>query len=132
MLARVHAAVVLAGRPGLVKAYPHSLLEALAAGRPVVVSGGNPMAAYVRDTGCGRVVARLETADLVEAIRELRQDYKAYRARAAEVGRRDFSQEDLVAAHRELYRALLDTRAPGRSASRSRAQARAGGALVAA
>ena len=51
VLARVHAAVVLAGRPGLVKAYPHSLLDALAAGRPVMVSAGNPMAEYVRETG---------------------------------------------------------------------------------
>ena len=56
VLARVHAAVVLAGQPGLVRAYPHSLLEALAAGRPVLVSDGNPMAEYVRATGCGRVV----------------------------------------------------------------------------
>ncbi len=106
VLTRVHAAAVLAGHPGLVKAYPHSLLEALAAGRPVVVSDGNPMAEYVRDTGCGRVVPRLRAPDLLEAIRQLRQNYAAYRARAAEAGRRDFSQEELVVAHRELYRAL--------------------------
>ena len=85
-MARVHAAAVLAGRPGLVKAYPHSLLEALAAGRPVVVSGGNPMAAYVRDTGCGRVLARLDATELVTAIGALRRDYETYRARAAAGG----------------------------------------------
>jgi glycosyltransferase involved in cell wall biosynthesis len=106
VLTRVHAAVVLAARPGLVKAYPHSLLEALAAGRPVLVTDGNPMAEYVRDTGCGRVVRGLRAADLIEAIRLLRQDYAWYQTRAAEVGQRDFSQDALVAAHRELYRAL--------------------------
>jgi glycosyltransferase involved in cell wall biosynthesis len=106
VLARVHAAVVLAGRPGLVKAYPHSLLEALAAGRPVLVSDGNPMADHVRESGCGRVVPGLGEADLLEAIQRLRQDYAVCRTRAVEVGRRDFSQEDLAAAHRELYRAL--------------------------
>ena len=93
MLRRVHAAVVLAGRPGLVKAFPHSLLEALAAGRPVLVSEGNPMAEYVRETGCGRVVPRLAAADLLEAIRLLRLDYATCRARAVDVGQRDFSQE---------------------------------------
>jgi glycosyltransferase involved in cell wall biosynthesis len=106
VLTRVHAAVVLAGRPGLVKAYPHSLLEALAAGRPVLVSDGNPMAEYVREMGCGRVVPGLREADLIEAIRGLRQSYAAYRTRAHEVGRRDFSQEALATAHRDLYRAL--------------------------
>jgi glycosyltransferase involved in cell wall biosynthesis len=106
VLTRVHAAVVLAGRPGLVKAYPHSLLEALAAGRPVLVSDGNPMAEYVRETGCGRVVPGLGGDDLSEAIGQLREGYAASRARALEVGRRDFSQEALATAHRDLYRGL--------------------------
>jgi glycosyltransferase involved in cell wall biosynthesis len=107
VMARIHAAVVLAGRPGLVKAYPHSLLEALAAGRPVVVSGGNPMAAYVRDTGCGRVLDRLDETELITAIGELRRGYETYRARAAAVGRQDFSQEDFITAHRRLYQAVV-------------------------
>ncbi len=106
LLSRVHAAVVLPGRPGLVRAYPHSLLEALAAGRPVLVSDGNAMADYVRDTDCGRVVPGLETGALIEAIQGLRQGYEGHRRRAAEAGRRDFAQEDLVTAHRELYGAL--------------------------
>jgi glycosyltransferase involved in cell wall biosynthesis len=106
VLARVHAAVVLAGRPGLVRAYPHSLLEALATGRPVVMSDGNPMAEHIRETGCGRVVSGLEATDLIEAIQQLRQNYEAYQARARAVGRRDFSLEKLVTAHRDLYQAL--------------------------
>jgi glycosyltransferase involved in cell wall biosynthesis len=106
VLARVHAAVVLAARPGLIRAYPHSLLEALAAGRPVLVSDGNPMAEHVRKTGCGLVVPGLAATDLIEAIHQLRQDYEVYRMRAREVGRRDFSLEELVTAHRTLYQSL--------------------------
>ena len=107
VMARVHAATVLTTQPGLVKAYPHSLLEALAAGRPVVVSSGNAMAAYVEDTGCGRVLARLDKAELIAAVGALRQGYETYRARASDVGQRDFSQEEFVAAHRRLYQALV-------------------------
>ena len=102
----VQEVVVLAGQPGLVRAYPHSLLEALATGRPVLVSDGNPMAEYVRETGCGHVVPSLEEPHLIDAIRQLRQSYEAYRARAREVGRRDFSLEALVTAHRNLYQTL--------------------------
>ena len=96
VLTRVHAGVVLAERPGLVKAHSHSLLEALAAGRSVVVSDGNPMADYVREIGCGRVVPGLSAPGLVEAIR----------TRAREVGKRDFSLEEFVTVHRRLYQAL--------------------------
>lgn len=106
VLAEVHAGVVLAERPGLVKAYPHSLLEALVAGRPVLVSDGNPMADHVRETGCGRVVHDLSVPGLIEAIRQLRQDYDGYRARAREVGARDFALEAFLGAHRRLYQAL--------------------------
>jgi glycosyltransferase involved in cell wall biosynthesis len=106
VLTRVHAAVVLAGQPGLVRAYPHSLLEALAAARPVVVNDGSPMAEYVRATECGCVVPGLETADLIAAVHDLRRSYEAYRARARVVGKRDFSQEELVDAYRDLYHAV--------------------------
>ena len=65
------------------------------------------MAAYVEETGCGRVLARLDRAELVAAIGALRQGYERYRKSAAEVGQRDFSQEEFVAAHRRLYRTLV-------------------------
>ena len=107
VLTRVHAAVVLADGPGLVKAYPHSLLEALAAGRPVVISDGNPMAAYVQAVRCGCVVQGVDQASLGEAIRELRRSYPVYRAHATEVGKRDFSQEALVSAYWDLYCGLV-------------------------
>jgi glycosyltransferase involved in cell wall biosynthesis len=106
VLTRVHAAVVLATGPGLVRAYPHSLLEALAAGRPVILSDGNPMAEYVRAMECGRVVPGADVHALAEAISDLRQNYERFRARAREIGKRDFSQERLVAAYRSLYGAL--------------------------
>jgi glycosyltransferase involved in cell wall biosynthesis len=107
VLTQVHAAVVLAAGPGLVKAYPHSLLEALAAGRPVLISAGNPMADYVRARECGRVVPRVDSATVVEAIQELRRRYGVYRARASEVDTREFSKEGLVAAYGDLYRSAI-------------------------
>jgi glycosyltransferase involved in cell wall biosynthesis len=106
VLARAHAAVVLADWPRLVKAYPHSLLEALACGRPVLVSEQIPMAEYVRETACGEVVGGLDESDLRGAIERLRESYDTLAANALRVGRRDFRQEDLLAAYQAVYKSI--------------------------
>jgi glycosyltransferase involved in cell wall biosynthesis len=103
VLARVHAAVVLASDPTLVKAFPHSLLEALAVGRPVLVSRALPMADYVEETGCGQVVAAVSAGEVLDALAQLEAGYGACCAAASRVGRRDWQQQRLVEAYRELY-----------------------------
>ena len=103
VLARVHAAVVLATDATLVKAFPHSLLEPLAAGRPVLVSRALPMADYVAETGCGQVVEAVSPEGVLAALARLEARYEACREAALRVGQRDFSQQALVEAYRRLY-----------------------------
>jgi glycosyltransferase involved in cell wall biosynthesis len=109
VLARVHAAVVLADNPTIVKAYPHSLLESLAAGKPVLISRCIPMADYVAETGCGQVVGRVTAADLLQAIERLIEHYDDFQASALRVGHRDFAQQALLASYERLYGDLLAT-----------------------
>ena len=103
VLARVHAAVVLAQEATLVKAFPHSLLEALAAGRPVLVSRALPMADYVERTGCGQVVETVSPEGVLEALERLAMNYDAHQATALRVGRRDFSRKALMNEYERLY-----------------------------
>ncbi len=103
VLAEVHAAVVLAAEATLVKAFPHSLLEALAAGRPVLVSRALPMADYVARTGCGQVVEHISVEGVLEGLARLEADYQVCQGKALEVGGRDFSWEGLVEAYGRLY-----------------------------
>ena len=110
VLSRAHAAVVLANKQKLVKAYPHSLLEALTCGRPVLVSDCIPMAEYVRKTQCGEVVQSLAPSDLLQAIQRLKENYEDYRLNARRVGKTDFSQEDLVNSYRKLYESVAGSR----------------------
>lgn len=103
VLAGVHAAVVLATDATLVRAFPHSLLEALAAGRPVLISPVLPMADYVRRTGCGQVVETVSPEGVLTALARLEASYTACRAMALEVGQRDFSQQAFTEAYQRLY-----------------------------
>lgn len=106
VLARVHAAVVLADDTTLVKAFPHSLLEALAAGRPVLVSRALPMADYVAQTGCGQVVEEVSPEAVLAALARLEANYETCQAVALRVGQRDFSRQALVEAYGRLYQTI--------------------------
>jgi glycosyltransferase involved in cell wall biosynthesis len=102
-LTRAHAAVVLADDPSLVKAFPHSLMEALAAGRPVLLSRALPMADYVAQTGCGAIAENVNAHALLVALDALRSRYSELQSSASAVGRRGFDQGRMVSAYQALY-----------------------------
>ncbi len=108
ILSRCHAAVVLASKADLVKSYPNSLMEALAAGKPVLISRAIPMSYYVEENGCGTVVENLATDDLISAISELKNHYSIFKSAAELVGRRDFSCERMVEEYRRTYEGLIN------------------------
>jgi glycosyltransferase involved in cell wall biosynthesis len=107
VLAGAHASITLATAPGIVKSYPHSLLESLAAGKPVMVSRAIPMADYVEQTGCGKVVERVTPADILTAVESLTNEYGALQSIAQQVGQRDFSQQQMLASYRRVYERVL-------------------------
>jgi glycosyltransferase involved in cell wall biosynthesis len=82
ILANVHASITLATSPGIVKSFPHSLLESLAAGKPVLVSRAIPMADYVEKTGCGRVIEEVTPHDIFVAVESLAMEYDSAQATA--------------------------------------------------
>jgi glycosyltransferase involved in cell wall biosynthesis len=107
VLGRVHGAIVLAEDQRLVKAFPHSLLEALACGKPIIVSDGIALAEYVDRTQCGLVVKGVERSGLADAVGRLRRDYSRLRANALRVGRRDFTIDNLVDGYAKVYASVL-------------------------
>ena len=102
-LARAHATVLLAEHGDIVKAYPHSLVESLVAGKPVLVSGNSPMGDYVRQHGCGVVVTRVSVSDVVDAVEMLKQDYANLVRRTAAITPDAFSVHALIDRHHQMY-----------------------------
>lgn len=107
VLSRCHCAVVLASQAGLVKSWPNSLMEALAAGRPVITSRAIPMSSYVEETGCGRVVEAHTIDDLADALTDIMDHYETYRAAAVAAGGADISRARMVEEYRKLYLELI-------------------------
>jgi glycosyltransferase involved in cell wall biosynthesis len=103
VLANVHASVALAVGPGIIKSYPHSLLDSLAAGKPVLTSRAIPMSDYVEQVGCGQVIERVTAQDILAGIEALRKNYVARQEAAGRVGQRDFSHQSMVASFQKVY-----------------------------
>ena len=102
-LKRAHAAVLPAKRSDIVKAYPHSLLESLIAGKPVILSAALPMAEYVRQHGCGIVVEEVRQQTLIAAIEDLRSRYDDLAQQARLTNAQQFSQQTMIDRYRDIY-----------------------------
>ena len=108
VLATVHASITLANSPVIVKAYPHSLLESLAAGKPVLVSRAIPMADYVAETGCGIVVEDMSPETILESIEGMAREYARLQKAAQEVGQRDFSLRAMISSYNKVYTNIIE------------------------
>jgi glycosyltransferase involved in cell wall biosynthesis len=108
VLAGVHASVVLASDPAIVRAYPHSLIESLAAGKPVILNRAVPMSDYVEQLGCGQVIKGIGPGDILAGLESLARSYETRRESALLAGRRDFSQQSLIASFEAIYNRITD------------------------
>jgi len=110
VLADVHASITLAADPTIVRSYPHSLMDSLAAGKPILVSRAIPMSDYVEQTGCGKVVDSVTPTSILRAVEALARDYPNLQKAAQQVGQRDFSQEGMLDSYQKVYDHVLGLR----------------------
>jgi len=108
VLAGVHASVSLAADSAIIKSYPHSLIESLAAGKPVLVSRCIPIADYVEQTGSGQVVENVTPAGILTAVEGLAREYASLQKAAQQVGQRDFSEQAMIASFERIYDQLVE------------------------
>jgi len=107
VLASVHASITLAESPAIVRAYPHSLMDSLASGKPILVSRALPMSDYVEQSGCGKVVEGVNPTDILTAVEALAGEYEDVQKTAQQVGQRDFSQQAMLASYQKVYDHVL-------------------------
>jgi glycosyltransferase involved in cell wall biosynthesis len=109
VLASVHASIALSTNPAIIRSYPHSLIESLAAGKPVIVSRCIPMADYVERTGCGKAVESIDVTSILDAVEALTREYESLQRTAQQVGQRDFSRQAMITSFGRVYEHVLGT-----------------------
>jgi glycosyltransferase involved in cell wall biosynthesis len=110
-MAAEYAAADLFCLPSLYEGFPLAILEAMAAGLPVVATAVAGVPEAVADGVTGRLVPPEDADALARALAELAADRERAR-RMGEAGRRrieaDFDISTVAGAYLELWRGLLD------------------------
>ncbi len=88
------------------KPCPHSGLESLAHGRPVLVSRPTSIAHIVKQTDCGVLFEPTEES-LESAILELRRRYDDYQRNCHSTVERRFSPDVFLMRYQRLYESML-------------------------
>ncbi len=114
LLRQVHGCVLLCSNASIVKSYPHSLLEALVSGKPVIASKEIPIADFVSKNNCGLVLDTFDANQLVETIKTFRTNIQTLSDKAMQINVHDFSIEKMMSEYRILYNNILTSRVPAK------------------
>jgi len=88
------------------KPIPRSIIESLAAGKPVLVSNKVSIANIVDNERCG-VVFEPSIDSVVDAISKLKENYSRYQENSRRTSEKYFSKERFVEDYRKLYDEIL-------------------------
>ncbi len=100
VLANVHASITLATVSTIIRPYPHSLMESLTAGKPIIISHSIPMSDYILRHGGGIVLDNIQVDDILSAIEQLIYNYDTLQRQTHQA---DFSQSHKIAEFQTVY-----------------------------
>ncbi|MBM9513973.1 glycosyltransferase family 4 protein [Desulfobulbus marinus] len=106
LINNVHAVIAPFTAQQLTKPCPHSVIESLASGKPVLVTDKVGIAHIIEETQCG-VVFKPNKDSLIAAIKELRTNYAQYQINARKCAETYFSQYVFLKQYESLYHELF-------------------------
>ncbi len=106
-LHRCNAVILLAKYASLVKSYPHSLMEGLLAGKPVITTSAVPMSTYITKNNYGVVLNDFSTEVLVQEITSLIENYEEIRKNVQLLDPDSFSKQNFLSFYTTLYNITL-------------------------
>lgn len=106
LLKKVHATVLLSNDASVVKAYPHSLIESIVSGKPVITSKQIAITDFVQKNNCGVVLNNFNTVDLVNCVKKLQTNYNKFSEATLSLDVKMFSNKRMLADYNNLYKSL--------------------------
>jgi glycosyltransferase involved in cell wall biosynthesis len=106
MYQSVHTVILPGLTSGSLKPAPHSALDSLAHGKPVLISRPSSIAGLIERNQCG-VVFNPTTVSLVRAIHHLMDHYDEYQRNCHLTINLCFSETVFVESYREIYESML-------------------------
>jgi glycosyltransferase involved in cell wall biosynthesis len=85
---------------------PHTALESLATGRPVVSTDVIGLSFYLDKHNCG-TVSTATSVDLIESINELFNNYKIYQENCRDTAKQYFSQNRFILNYGDIYKEVI-------------------------
>jgi glycosyltransferase involved in cell wall biosynthesis len=102
----VHATILPGLTSGSLKPTPHSALDSLSYGKPVLVSRPSSIAKMVEQNHCG-IVFDPSIDQLVQAINHLKENYDQYQSNCHPTIQNCFSDKFFIESYREIYAEML-------------------------
>jgi len=106
LLKTIHSTVLLSNDASVVKAYPHSLIESLISGKPVITSKQIAMSDFVEENSCGVVLNDFDASHLLKLIDKLQANYTQYCNATFALDVNLFSNKRMLADYEKLYTRL--------------------------
>ena len=105
----VHGTVLLVSHPELVKAYPHSLMESLTCGKPVIVTKNLALSTEILHHQIGQVVPKFNSREFQLALQAFRASYKAMTQHLADLPNEYFDRQKGRKTYEKIYHEMIST-----------------------
>lgn len=102
----IHSVILPGLTSGSLKPTPHSALDSLSHGKPVLISSPSSIANLVKHSQCG-VVFDPTTRSLVQAVRHLIDHYNEYQKNCHSTIEQCFSETVFLENYAEIYKSML-------------------------
>lgn len=95
--------ILLANHSSIIKSYPHSLMESLICGKPVITTQQIPMSDFIRKKGVGQVLESFDFNALNNSVEHLKNQYAESQNAACSLKEGYFSQASFAETFELVY-----------------------------
>jgi len=102
-LMQSHAVVLLSKYSQLVKSYPHSLLEGILAGRPIITTSAIPIHREIESKNLGVVMHEFDYNSLEKSVETIRNNYEAFTESLQNIPETSYGKDAFLTFYENLY-----------------------------